>query len=228
MKILGKTQSLLLNLRSNKWLYTTLLVVIAMTLIPSLTSKGGICYYHGDNGDIVIHDIRVKGFRSKYKKYNHLYDYTFTSKLIKLSDSLLMKPNHIMAVLMHESSLDANAYNPYGDAMGLYQFTPITRKALGTTKSELDTMSALNQLDVVYQYLKPYRGKVNHYSDFAVIGSAPSYYGYPNWYVVYKKPMLEYRVNPTWDVNKDGLITIGELRTHYVKTSRKEVRYFFD
>lgn len=175
----------------------------------------------------VIKSERLIEFNNRYRKYKCLYSDAFVMRLFEISDLLKMKPNHILAVLMHESSMDPDAYNPYGDAIGIYQFTPITRRALGVSRSELLEMGAMEQLELVYEYLKPYKGKIKHYSDFAIIGAAPSYFGYPNWYVCYKDPMIEYRVNPTWDVNRDGMITIGELRDHYINTNRKEVQYFF-
>ena len=89
----------------------------------------------------------------------------FLLRLNELAVLLKTDPNYLMAVMYAESRLNPQNTNPYTNAAGLIQFMPSTLHGLGLTTAQLLDMTAIEQLNVVYQYLKPYAGKVNTYQD---------------------------------------------------------------
>ena len=135
-----------------------------------------------------------------------------------------------MAVMAFESWLDPTTTNSIG-ATGLIQFLPSTAKELGTTTDALRKMSAVEQLDYVYGYLKPVSGKMKTVGDIyasILFGKYSGVIGKPDSHPVWKKGSNEYRDNAPLDINKDGVITKGEAtkkvtdrRDTYKKSNNK-------
>jgi hypothetical protein len=97
-------------------------------------------------------------------------------------------------------------------AVGLIQFMPATARGMGTTVDFLVTLSALEQLDYVEQYFRPYKGKLNSLSDCYMAILWPRGVGQPEDYVLwdkYTRPVT-YRQNAGLDISKDGKITKAE------------------
>lgn len=87
----------------------------------------------------------------------------FVSKVKDIAYKLGMDENWLMFVMDYESQLNPRAVNSGSGATGLIQFLPSTAQGLGTSTTELLGMSSVNQLDFVYDYLKPYRSDVKDY-----------------------------------------------------------------
>lgn len=149
----------------------------------------------------------------------------FVNKLIDISRKLQIEPKLLLAVLVNESGTNINprATNEIG-AAGILQFIPSTARMLGTSTGALLNMNRTQQLDYVYKYFKPHAGKINRIGDIAVLGYVPSYFGQPDGYVVSRRGGSIYNANPHLDVNRDGIITIGDIKRSFENTSRPEVR----
>ena len=89
----------------------------------------------------------------------------FLQKVRLICAKLGIEPDWLMFVMNSESGLNPAAYNPNGGASGLIQFMPDTAKGLGTTTEALRKMSNVAQLDYVYKYFYPYRGKMSSLYD---------------------------------------------------------------
>lgn len=127
-----------------------------------------------------------------------------------IASDLQTDPNELMMVMNLESGLNPKATNPNTTATGLIQFMPDTAlHGLGVTTDALRGMTATEQLPYVYQYLKPYAGKMKSFKDtyLAVFYPAAlgknSKFALPKWVTPW---------NATFDLNKDGEITIGEFQ----------------
>ena len=80
----------------------------------------------------------------------------FAAKVRQIASRLGVPPDYLMAVMWSESRLDPAATNPEGGATGLIQFMPATAAGLGTSCEALREMSALDQLDYVERFFRPY------------------------------------------------------------------------
>lgn len=123
--------------------------------------------------------------------------------------------NLLMGCMAWESNrtFTANVRNMAGSgATGLIQFMPDTAKALGTTVEKLAAMTAENQLNYVWKYFEPYKGKLKTLGDVYMAILWPRGVGQPETYVLWDKASrpTTYRQNAGLDVNKDGVITKAE------------------
>lgn len=97
-------------------------------------------------------------------------------------------------------------------ATGLIQFMPATAKGMGTTVDKLAAMTQVEQLNYVYRYFLPYKGKLRNLGDVYMAILWPAAVGKQDSHVLWsraKKPVT-YRQNIGLDVNKDGVITRAE------------------
>lgn len=112
-------------------------------------------------------------------------------------------------------------------ATGLIQFMPATARGLGTTVDKLAAMTQIEQLNYVYKYFLPYKGKLRNLGDVYMAILWPAGVGQKDSYVLWaqsKKPTT-YRQNIGLDVNKDGVITraecIAKVQERYNKGKTK-------
>jgi soluble lytic murein transglycosylase-like protein len=167
-----------------------------------------------------------KNYQNKIFKYNwggkHV-SVDFKSKVIDICNKLQMNPDDLMAIMAFESG----GINPYAQnksgATGLIQFMPSTARALGTSTDELVKMSAVDQLDYVYKYFKPYSGKIKNIGDAYMIVLMPPAVGKDDDFKIGIKDSKDcisgnltygavYKANAGLDINKDGVITKGEAK----------------
>jgi hypothetical protein len=136
----------------------------------------------------------------------------FKSKVIDICDKLGCDPSHLMSAMAFETgeSFSPSVQNKMSNATGLIQFMPSTAKSLGTSIAELKAMSAIDQLDFVAKYLKPFKGKMKSLSDVYMTILLPTAVGKAEAHVLFRKPKTAYNQNKGLDVNKDGQITKGE------------------
>lgn len=137
------------------------------------------------------------------------------SKLLGIPDNGSM----LMACIAWESDLSfsPSKSNYAGSgAVGLIQFMPDTAKSLGTTTAALAKMSAVQQLDWVYRYFLPYKGKLKNIEDLYMAILWPRAVGKPLDYVLWSKANrpTTYRQNSGLDIDKDGVITKLEAAMH--------------
>lgn len=136
----------------------------------------------------------------------------FDDTLNSLAKEAGLAADKIRKIIGKESGGRASAENPSG-ATGLIQFMPEIAKSLGTTTEELKKMSPAEQLPFVIEYFKS-RGVTEKHDqgDYYVAVAAPAFLGKPDSTEVYKRGTPEYDQNPSWDVNKDGVVTVGDLK----------------
>jgi hypothetical protein len=143
-----------------------------------------------------------------------------------------------MMVMWSESRLNAQAVNKQpGDtedplaraakrATGLIQFMPDTALRLGTTNKALYSMTAIDQLHYVYKYFKPWTGKMKSYFDLYLVTFFPAAIGKPDDYVLQTGKLsasLIAKQNPFFDVNKDGKLTVGEIKRRMYESIPKAI-----
>lgn len=140
----------------------------------------------------------------------------FCTKLQSICDKLHISPEWLLAVMYVESRINPYAVNKYSGATGLIQFMPATAKSLGTTTAELLNMTAVDQLDYVYLYLKPYTGKMHSLMDVYFAIFFPAAIGKPSDYVLQTSKLSASLIasqNPAYDINSDGEITVAEVES---------------
>lgn len=122
-----------------------------------------------------------------------------------------------LARLMYsESRLNPAAVNPYSNATGLIQFMPATADSLGTSVAKLKNMTVEQQLVYVKKYFhspglvgKTYNGLGDLYLGIFY----PVAVGKPNSYIIGSSPNKVYTQNKVFDIDNDGVITAGNVRT---------------
>lgn len=140
---------------------------------------------------------------------------TFESKVVQIANAIGFDPNWLMIVMFFESGLNPQAVNPTSGASGLIQFMPPTAKNLGTTVEDIRKMDAIEQLDYVYQYLLPYKGKISSLVDLYLRVFYPAAVGQPSDYVLGgNNPEKVAAQNKIFDSDKDGKITKGEVEQY--------------
>lgn len=147
----------------------------------------------------------------------------FKDRVLWIADALDCDPNHLMACMAWESgeSFSPSKKNMAGSgATGLIQFMPSTAKTLGTTTSKLASLTAEDQLRYVYEYFKPFAGRLNNLGDVYMAILWPKGVGKPDHFVLFDrtKTPTTFRQNAGLDVNHDGLVTRAEC---LVKVNQK-------
>ena len=138
----------------------------------------------------------------------------FCAKLKEICSKLAINPEWLLAVMYIESRINPKAVNKYTGATGLIQFMPTTANSLGTTTAALQSMTAVEQLDYVYLYLKPYTGKMQSLMDVYFAIFFPAAIGKPADYVLQTSKLSAALIasqNSGYDINKDNQITVAEV-----------------
>lgn len=137
---------------------------------------------------------------------------TFKARVLWIEEALGVKADYLMACMAWESgeSFSASKKNMAGSgATGLIQFMPSTAKSLGTSTAELARMTPEDQLNYVYKYFRPFKGRLNNLGDVYMAILWPKGVGQPDSYVLFDRGVA-YRQNAGLDKNKDGKVTRGE------------------
>lgn len=120
----------------------------------------------------------------------------------------------VAALCSHESGFSASATNPKGGATGLIQFMPATARLLGTTVEALRVMTEAEQLPYVRAFFaRVGGGRFVPRRDVPVAAGWPAHIGKPDDFIAARAGQKAYDWNAALDLNKDGVITLGELRT---------------
>lgn len=139
----------------------------------------------------------------------------FKARLLWTADALGCDPSDLMACMAWESgeTFSADIKNAAGSgATGLIQFMPSTAKGLGTTTAHLSRMTPEDQLRYVYEYFKPYAGRLHNLGDVYMAILWPKGVGKPDSYVLFDrtKTPTTFRQNAGLDGNHDGVVTRAE------------------
>jgi len=182
---------------------------------------GGFAHYP------VVYSIDIAIKETTSFKYNWTGEHVtkaFKSKVIYVSEKLNVAPDDLMAVMAFESRLRPDIKNNMG-YVGLIQFGKDAAKEVGVTREELTNMSAVEQMDYVYKYLKNRLKSIENptLSDLYMAVLAPARVGLSDDSAVYSKENdpAAYNGNYPLDINGDGTITVGEA-TSFVVNRREE------
>lgn len=138
----------------------------------------------------------------------------FIEKTKYIADQLGVDANWLMGVFYLECSLNHKAQNSSSGAYGLIQFMPSTAVSLGTTTAKLAQMSNVEQLDYVYQYLKPYKSKYNSFVDVYLAVFFPVAIGKTDDYVLKTSTLSAEKIafqNRGYDLDQNSQLTKGEV-----------------
>lgn len=155
----------------------------------------------------------------------------FIATVKGIAQSLGFAPEWLMQVFMIESSLNHRAVNPATKATGLIQFMPATAARLGTSIEALKAMTNVQQLTYVYKYLEPYRGKINSYQDLYFAVFFPAAIGKPENWILQASSLSASKIaqqNPIFDLNRDGIITVEEVRQAILNKVPRSWKNFFN
>jgi len=119
--------------------------------------------------------------------------------------------DYLMAVIAFESAetFSPSIKNAAGSgATGLIQFMPNTARGLGTTTEALARMTAEDQINYVYRYLLPYKGRMRTLADVYMSVLWPAAVGKPDDAALWSRAShpRTYRQNAGLDIDKDGII----------------------
>lgn len=147
-----------------------------------------------------------------------IQDPDFKAKLEKVAQKLGTTSHALLAVMKQESGVNPQAVNPHSNARGLIQFMPDTARRLGTTVDEIYNMDAVQQLDYVYKYYSMTGVGDGSVGDLYMATFMPKYIGYPDSHVLGRSgdhgfSGKVYAQNAGLDRNKDGTITVGDVKT---------------
>ena len=152
--------------------------------------------------------INLAGFA--YKWTGKYVTQEFLSKVLSIASKLRCNPDDLMTDMAFESGLSPYAQNASSGATGLIQFMSATASAMGTTTAKLLTMTAVQQLDYVYNYLQRFAGQLNSTGNVVVAVLWPAAVGQPDSYVLFTQGGSAYAGNAGLDLNHDGAVTKGE------------------
>lgn len=137
---------------------------------------------------------------------------TFRERVRWIAETLEISADDLMSCMAWESgrSFSPSVKNMAGSgATGLIQFMPSTAKSLGTTTAALSKLTAEDQLNFVYKYFRPWKGKLKSLSDVYMAILWPKAVGKPDDYALFTGGVA-YRQNAGLDLNKDGKVTKAE------------------
>lgn len=136
---------------------------------------------------------------------------TFRDRIVWTADALGVPVDYLMAVIAFESAetFSPSIRNAAGSgATGLIQFMPNTARSLGTTTESLARMPAEDQINYVYRYLLPYKGRMRTLADVYMAVLWPAAVGKPDDSPLWSRAShpTAYRQNAGLDVDGDGII----------------------
>lgn len=152
--------------------------------------------------------------------YENKVSKEFAEKVKQIATALHIQPDWLMMVMYKETggTFSASVKNPTSSATGLIQFMENTAQRMGTTTRALASLSAVEQLDWVYKYLSNFKGRMNSFGDVYLAVFYPNGIGALD---SVKFPKWVYNANRGIDMNKDGILTIGEFKKWALKGQEK-------
>lgn len=145
----------------------------------------------------------------------------FMAKVATISSKLGIKQEWLMAVMAFESGLNHKAVNKQSGATGLIQFMPSTAISLGTSTQALKEMSNVQQLDYVYKYFLPYKGKIQNLAHAYLTVFYPVAVGKPDSYVIGAKGSKIASQNPALR-SPEGEVTVLSVKNMFTAWLQKK------
>jgi hypothetical protein len=145
------------------------------------------------------------------------------AKVRQVSGALGIEPDWLMQVMYSESRLDTQAVNKITNATGLIQFMPNTAKELNTTVATLYTMTFIQQMDYVYKYLLRYKKYLTSYANLYMAVFYPAGLTMREASIL---PDKVYFANKGLDINKDGQLTLAEVKQWFINRIPDELKEF--
>ena len=101
-------------------------------------------------------DEKSAGKNDPAKPNANIQDPDFDKKLHKIAQALGISYDTLYKIIKFETagSFSPSSHDPSNVSVGLIGFTERTARGLGTSKAELAKMTAVQQLDYVYQFYK--------------------------------------------------------------------------
>jgi hypothetical protein len=137
----------------------------------------------------------------------------FIREIQAIGERLSADPNWLLTIMQLESGIDPAPRNPSGKATGFIQFMPATAKAMGTTVDELRAMSDVEQLAYVERFYSHYAGKLRGPGDVYMVTFYPALAFKPTDTVIARKGEPVYDQNAGLDVDKNGILTVGDVES---------------
>jgi hypothetical protein len=137
-------------------------------------------------------------------------------KLIQVSKASGANPELVAATISIETAgtFDPKIKNPTSTASGLFQWIKSTAMSVhGLTPEQIRAMNACAQLDLIRDYYKklaPNGIKIPG-DEYVAVAGGPL--GAPDSAIAYPAGSGGAAANTGWDVNKDGAVTVGEIRS---------------
>lgn len=150
----------------------------------------------------------------------------FLNRTRQIAAALGIDPDWLMVVMKIESDLNPAAVNRMSNATGLIQFMPVTAAGLGTSCTELKSMTNVQQLEYVYKYFKPWAGRLHSAIDLYIVTFFPAALGKPDNYILQTATLKADTIagqNMAYDLDKNREITAGELRASISKRLPGEI-----
>lgn len=137
---------------------------------------------------------------------------TFRTKLRGVAARVGTSAAYLALVISFETAgtFEASKQNPLSHALGLLQFMPSTLDKMGVSYERARSMSNVEQLDLVEQYLRPWAGRVRSLASLYMAVLWPRLVGATETAVLFHKGSIEYAQNHGLDVNADGSVQVGE------------------
>lgn len=186
-------------------------------------------YYDGSNVAWVAKELLIElpkpvtGYSFNYNWDKSQYvNQEFKDKAVGVAKSLDIDPDDLMAVMAFESRFNPAQKNEGGSsATGLIQFMSDVAKELDTTTSDLATMSGVEQLDYVFGYFYPEKGKLKTLSDVYMKVLCPEAVGESEDYPIYTSGTDKYINNKGLDTDGNGIINKKEATQKVINEINK-------
>lgn len=172
------------------------------------------------SGDLLSLSIGAAGARSSIQGLATPSG-TFRQKLSRIAHGLGAKPHDLALVIAFETAgtFSPKIENPVSKALGLLQFMPATLERMGINRDNAANMTDLEQLELVEQYLTPWRGKLGRLSSLYMAVLWPRLVGADEHSVVFAEGSKAYAQNAGLDMDKDGRVLVSEA-VYRVKSMR--------
>lgn len=134
-------------------------------------------------------------------------------RLLEVAAEIGCAPNDLSGCIYFESRWDPTAVNAQSGATGLIQFIPSTARSLDTTTDAIRAMTRIEQLDLIYRYFAPFKGRLRGLSDVYMAILWPRAVGKPEDWPLFTKDDADSRAyfqNKGLDVDADGVVTKAE------------------
>jgi len=134
----------------------------------------------------------------------------FRDRVIRLAREGGFDPSHLMACMKFESNFNPEARNPNSSASGLIQFMESTAEGLDTTIEAIRSMSAMEQLEMVDAYFRPYFGRIHSLSDCYMAILNPASIGLAEDAIIFPAGSRAALANRGLDINHDNAVSKAE------------------